>query len=120
MYNLISHPIGVPMKNFNFIFHPEQRQIINLHAVISFYKDNYKNNSHYEYSIWFDFEQAEARSWYWGEVGYRDEVFNALLKLTGQNLCSAASPWNDPPQTDRSMLMRNTEKHQLHPLTNPF
>ena len=108
------------MNNFNFIHHPAQHQIINLNAVISFYKDDFKNDSYCQYSIWFDFEKAEARSWYWGEIECRDEIFNALLKLTSQNLCNATSPWNDPPQTDRSMLMKNSEKHQPHPETNPF
>lgn len=110
------------MNNFNFIYHPEQACTINLDQVLYFVPDSV---GALDYVIKFVYRIKDDTSeiflmWHWKKCVERNKVFNALLKLTSQNLCSAASPWTDPPRTDHSMLMRNTEKRQPHPETNPF
>ncbi len=112
------------MNNFNFISHPEQPCPINLDQVL-YFNQGCQKDCRCKYLIKFVLHITEDGSavsldWGWEKKKKRDQAFNALLKLTSQNLCSEASPLTDPPRTDRSKLEQNTEKHRPHPETNPF
>ena len=107
------------MNNFNFVHYPSQSKAINLNTISFFYKDDHKfPDGHVIYYIWFD-DDGKIPCWYWKIKEDRDIAFNALLKLTSQNLCNEASLSSDSPQTCPTTPKQSIEKHPPHRETNP-
>ena len=103
------------MNNFNFVHHSCSCRVVNLDQVEHFWA------SMYHHQIIFSFKDVGAPIiWDFPTEKEKITVFNALLKLTSQNLCTAGCPTDDPQQTCHSTLEQNSEKHQPHHETNPF
>ncbi len=130
------------MNNFNFVHHPHQTTTINLDEVLFFKKmAEHQHDMPPSYAVYFTFKAEKVRVWWeWFEIeaGFersshiadprfvaypeekRDNAFNALLKLTSQNLYTEESPTADPPQTCPTTPKQNIEKRPPHLDSNPF
>ena len=95
--------------------HPDFPEVINLNYLKCFWK-----GCDFDQIGFTMFEACSEIIWQFGSASERDEVFNALLTLTSQNLCTAKSPIGDPQQTCPTTQEQNNEKHPPHPETNPF
>lgn len=101
------------MNNFNFVHHPEQADVINLNQVNCFVRNGIAQ-------IEFVFADDGGIWWNFEDRTQREEVFNALLKLTSQNLCTEELLNDDTQQTCRTTQEQSSEKHRRHRETNPF
>lgn len=112
------------MNNFNFVHSPaHENHLINLNTILSIWTtDNgMALDGTKEYGIHFSRgEENLPDIWSWPDKNKRDKCFNALLKLTSQNLCNEASLSSDSPQTYPTTPEQNSETHPPHRETNPF
>ena len=81
------------MNNFNFVHHHSESSSansVNLDKVTAFSKKTSpweEGEDLPSYIIEFECDNGRVYEWIWMFEEERDKIFNALLKLTSQNLC---------------------------------